>query len=139
VPEQLAMSRFTGPLTITEHDVDNEIWSLAEELVWEVGAEGSGIEIRVPVGFLSDGASIPWPLSIVLNRWGRWRRAACLHDHCHARIRIGYPHPHTPTRKDADRQFYDAMLASGVWRVTALVFRAAVRLFGGFCLRPRKA
>jgi hypothetical protein len=128
------MSRFTGPLTITEHDVDNEVWSLAQELVWEVGEEGSGLEVRVPVGFLSDGASIPWPFSIVLNRWGRWRRAACLHDHLYALIRIGEPHPHGPTRREADRQFREAMLASGVWSLTAWTFwafEAIERAFAG--------
>jgi hypothetical protein len=124
------LSRFTDALTVREFDVDHGIWELREPLVWEVGHEGSGVEIRVPTGFCTDGASIPWPLSIVMNRWGRWRRAACLHDYMLEQIKGETPHPNAPTRKDADREFYEALLASGVWRVTAFVFWAAVRAWG---------
>lgn len=125
-------SAFTGPLAIREVDVDHEIWCLVDPLVWEIDYLGSGDFITVPAGFCSDGASIPWPLSIVLPRWGRWRRAACLHDHLYEMLQAGAPDQHAPTRKDADRIFREALLASGVWRMTAFAFWLAVRTFGGF-------
>ena len=53
------MSRFTGELTITQLDADYRTWRLEQDLVYEVGAEGSGREIRVPMRFETDGASIP--------------------------------------------------------------------------------
>lgn len=124
------MSRFTGPLTIREHDVDRDTWAIvAPPLVWEQGELGSGREIVVEPGFIFDGASIPWPLSIVLHRWGRWRRAAGLHDKLYELLRKGIPHPFAPTRQAADAEFYDALLASGCWRATAFSFWLAVRAF----------
>lgn len=125
------MSRFTGPLAIREVDVDKEIWELLEELVWEVGHLGSGKEIIVPAGFCSDGASIPWPLSIILHRWGRYRRPACLHDFLCRMIRDGMPHPFAPSRKASDRIFAAANKASGVWPVTRAILYAGVR-FGAW-------
>jgi len=124
------LSRFTESLAIREFDVDRDTWELLQNLPWEVGHEGSGVLIVVPIGTVSDGASIPWPLSIVMNRWGRWRRAAVLHDWLLEQINAGTPHPNAATRKLADHEFYDALLASGVWRVTAFAFWAAVRVWG---------
>ena len=128
------MSRFTGPLAMKEFDVDRDTWAICEILIWEQGMLGSGRIIAIPIGFVFDGASIPWPLSIVLHRWGRWRRAAGLHDYLYDLIREGAPHGYAPTRKDADSEFYDAMLASGCWRVTAFTFLLAVRVFGARCI-----
>jgi len=108
------MSRFTGPLAIREFNVDSDTWELLEDLVWEVGEEGSGQFVVVPTGFISDGASIPWPINIVMHRWGRYRRAACLHDFLCELIRKGTPHRLFKTRKDADREFSIANQASGI-------------------------
>ncbi len=122
------MSQFTGPLAIVEVDVDKETWMLFQPLVWEVGEKGSGIFITVPEGFISDGASVPWPLNIVLNRWGRYRRAACLHDHLCALIRTGHPSPHARTRKEADKIFSQANSASGVSLPLRGILYAGVRV-----------
>ncbi len=125
------VSRFTGPLTITELGADMSRWRLVEPLVYEVGALGSGQAIVAPRGFETDFASIPWPVSLVLPRWGRWGRAAVIHDLGYDLLGRAAPHPLMPTRAEADRVFHEAMLVSGVPRFLAALMWAAVRVFGG--------
>ena len=57
-------------LATRELDVDLETWVLLENLVWEVGDEGTGIEFVVPAGYVTDGATVPKPLSYLIARWG---------------------------------------------------------------------
>lgn len=59
---------------------DNREWVLHEELAYSVGE--SGVEIRVPAGFVTDFASIPQPLwSLGLSPNGTYSRAAIVHDY----------------------------------------------------------
>ena len=101
-------------LATRELDVDLETWVLLENLVWEVGDEGTGIEIVVPAGYVTDGATVPKPLSYLIARWGRYRRAAALHDQLCQWIREGSPSLFCPTRWWADQYFWDACAACGV-------------------------
>ena len=122
------MSAFTGSLSITEIDVDLEIWELNQPLVYEVGHLGSGRFITVPAGFRSDGASIPGLVSWFLPRWGRYRRAAIIHDYLCIRLRQGRPHEFAPTRKVADQIFLETLKVSGVnWPVRSVLY-TGVRL-----------
>jgi len=123
------MSKFTGPLIVEEFDVEKELWKLHEPLVFEVDYLGSGRTIEVPAGFVTDGATIPWPISIILVRWGRYRRAACVHDYGAERLEAGNPHPEMPSWSKAAEVFLQAMKASGVsWPVRTGMW-AAVRAY----------
>jgi hypothetical protein len=123
------MSAFTGPLTITEHHVDTDTWSLVTPLIWEVGHLGSGVFIAVPADFVTDGASIPWPVRIVFPRWGRkYRRPAILHDWLIALLRHGAPDPSARNRTAADHIFRKAMKACGVSSPVRWLFYLGVRL-----------
>lgn len=125
------MSKFTEGLSIKEEKVDRDVFSLLTPLVWEVDKEGSGKVVQVPVGFASDGASIPWPVSIVFPRWGRrYRRPAVLHDYLLDRIKAGQPDVYAPKRKNADWQFLVAMKACGVSLPVRWAFYLAVRVAG---------
>ncbi len=132
------MSQFTGPLRLEHLDADWRLWRLLEPLRYEVGHLGSGQVVEVPAGFVTDGASVPRVLWGWLPAWGRWSRAATLHDYGYGLIHEGAPHPLMVTRQEADRVFYEAMLVSGVNRPTALVMWLAVRFFGQFA-RVRSA
>jgi hypothetical protein len=124
------MSAFTGPLTIREHDVDTDIWEMVSPLVWEIGHLGSGVFVTAESGFVSDGASIPFPVNIVFPRWGRkYRRPAVIHDHLCRLISAGTPDPAAPRRKDADRVFLEAMRACGVFLPVRYAFWGAVRVY----------
>jgi hypothetical protein len=50
------MSSFTDDLLLTELAVN---WRVEKPFVYEVGAKGSGRAITVPLGFVTDGASVP--------------------------------------------------------------------------------
>ncbi len=135
------MSRFTGELTITQLDVDYRTWRLEQPLVYELGDEGSGREIKVHRLFETDGASIPRLFQALLPTWGRYSRAAVIHDYLYNELRPGKdaPHPLATTRKAADAVFLEAMAVSGVGFLTRWAMWAAVRSFGFLALQAARA
>lgn len=107
--------RFAGPLTITELEQGGAFcWRLEQDLVYESLEEDMGIPIIVPAGYVTDGASIPRIFWAVLPSWGRYSRAAVVHDLLCTRLCQGKPHPQAPTRKIADAIFYEALWVSSV-------------------------
>lgn len=123
------MSRFTGELTITHLDADWKRWRLEQPLVYEIGSLDSGKVVTAPAGMVSDGASVPRFLWAILPAWGRYSRAAVIHDHLCDRIANGDPHEFAITRKRADRIFLEAMKVCGVKRPIRWAMYFAVRLF----------
>ncbi len=123
------MSAFTEELTVTELDLDWRRWRLEQPLIYEVGAEGSGLAITVPAGFITDGASVPRALWSLLPSWGSYSRAAVVHDFLCVALDRGAPLALAPTRREADAIFYEAMGVCGTPWLTRLAMWAAVRLF----------
>lgn len=126
------MSAFTGSLTITHLDADWRLWRLEQPLQYDIGELGSGRTVVVPAGFVTDGASVPRPLWSVLPTWGRYSRAAVIHDFLCRAVAEGKPHPQAPDRKTADAIFYEAMAVCGVNGAVRLTMWAAVRAAGMF-------
>jgi Protein of unknown function (DUF1353) len=122
------MSAFTGPLTLTHLDADWRRWRLESKLRFTTGDSESGLVIDVPIGFVTDGASVPRPLWALLPAWGRYSRAVVVHDYLCRLIKDGTPHQTAPDRKTADAIFYEAMVVCGVNRVVRWVMWAAVRV-----------
>jgi len=123
------VSAFTGELTLTHLDADWRRWRLELVLSYEVGALGSGRVVAVPVGFVTDGASVPRPLWWLLPAWGRYSRAAVVHDFLCDRIERGAAHIHAADRRTADAIFYEAMTVCGVNNVIKFSIWLAVRAF----------
>lgn len=72
------MSSFTAPLD-TRRDGDEVI--LLRDLVFYLSDEMTGEPIEVPLGFRSDGASIPWMLRWFAGHpFGSSLKAAIVHD-----------------------------------------------------------
>ena len=96
-------------------------------LYWPVVYYGSRGVIRVPRGFDTDFASIPGPFTNILPRWGKYGRAAIIHDWLYWTQRC--------SRKEADDTLLEAMYVLGVaeWQRNA-IYRA-VRLFGWIAWR----
>lgn len=90
------------------------------------------VKIIIPIGFKSDGASIPrlaW--SIIGSPWtGKYKYAVVIHDYLTA--------TQTTTRREADRIFLDAMKVLNVSRWKRRVIWLAVRLFGWSTWRKHK-
>jgi hypothetical protein len=107
----------TGELKMTKMPLGEwRQWRLEETLAFE--------NVIVPIGFLSDGASVPRPLWWFLPAWGRYSSAAIVHDYLCRET--------TTDRKVADRIFYDGMKMCGVNVYLRWLMWASVRLYGMF-------
>ncbi|MGH1371128.1 MAG: DUF1353 domain-containing protein [Cellvibrionaceae bacterium] len=73
----------------------------------------------VPVGFKTDGASLPWLLRSVFSPMGPWFPAAALHDYLLTKDSY--------TRKMAAKAFYQAMGELGIWQCIRKPFYLGVR------------
>jgi hypothetical protein len=132
------VTRVLGDIDV-RHVGDGRHWLLLTEFGYHLGHEDGPEFVLVPIGFLTDFASIPrafWP---VLPPAGRYAPAALVHDWLYA-----YPYVYTPTgtrrltRDEADRVFLEIMTVLGVGWWTRHVMHRAVRLFGAQAFEKRQ-
>lgn len=121
------MSNFTQELNLTQ--LDQKQWRLWRVITDFKYVTNSGNTIVVPAGFKTDGATIPKILWTWLPAWGKYSRAAVVHDYLCRRIEEGTPHSTSPTRKEADDIFFEAMTDCEVSLFVKRVMYTAVRLF----------
>ncbi|WP_339016330.1 DUF1353 domain-containing protein [Fusobacterium animalis] len=94
---------------------------LLEEYVYEI----NGYLIRVPKSFITDGASVPKSLQWLYNPFGKYIKAAVIHDYLYSTYNnTGI------NRTLADKIFYFIMKETGVDKRTCRRFYTAVRCFG---------
>ena len=120
------MSRFTESLVVTPLQ-DGKTWIILQDFGYEVGDEGSGDVINVPIGTYTDFASIPRPLWAIFPRWGKYGNAAVIHDWLY------WDQPRS--RKEADAIFLEGMEVLEVLKWKRYTIYYAVRWFG--CLAWR--
>lgn len=123
------MSRFTKILVVSPL-ADGRSWVLREEFGYDVGEIGSGDTIDVPVGFITDFASVPRPLWWLFPRWGRYGNAAVIHDFCYWE--------QSRSRKRADEIFLEAMGVLKVRICTRYILFWSVYVFGSLAWRSRR-
>ena len=124
------MSNFKTPLVVSPLP-DGRRWKLHTKFVYTWSER---CQFVVPAGFITDFASVPWPFWSFIRPWGRWGKAAVLHDYlyqcgaCDGRI----------SREEADAFFYQAMKSLGVapWRRNLMYW--AVRAFGWLAWRRKR-
>lgn len=88
----------------------------------------AGYAIQVPSGFVTDLASIPRVLRLLIQVNGRHSDAAIIHDWLYYKKgRVGL---RTFTRKQCDDFFFEAMLESGVPKWKAWTMWSGVRVGG---------
>lgn len=78
------MSSFTKPLIVSIEQKEHKgrgIYKLAETFEYHIGYLGSGSIISVPVGFQTDGVSIPGILRAWFPTAGKAGKAAVIHDY----------------------------------------------------------
>jgi len=68
------------------HNNEDGTFSITSDLV---AVTPSGIQIIVPAGFVSDGASIPWVAQWLIPKEGKWNRPAIVHDYLYQTGKIG--------------------------------------------------
>jgi len=122
------MSSFTDPLIVKK--VGERTWEIMKAFEYHVGAEDSNEVIKVPVGFVTDFASVPQFAWIIIPPDGSYTQAAVLHDYLY--------HIKAYTRKRSDEIFYEAMAVLEVkwWKRKVMYF--SVRLAGWIPWKNRK-
>jgi len=102
-----------------KYKIDQPIYLVHEAITYELS---DGSKLNVPVGFPTDGATVPWMLRWWFPQMGRYTRASVAHDYLYDN-RLG-------DRKVADQEFLKWMLEDNVPKWKAKLFYYAVRLGG---------
>lgn len=123
------MSSFTTPLAyvptgqISSEGFKLPLYKLTEGFTYNIGdLEAPFDVINVPVGFVTDFASIPKPFNYIFKPDGPWAKAAVIHDYLYET----YP---TVNRLVFDGIFYEACEVLGVNFFVRLGFFLAIRFF----------
>ncbi|OGV32562.1 MAG: hypothetical protein A2020_14780 [Lentisphaerae bacterium GWF2_45_14] len=115
------MSSFTQSLVVSPL-ADGKTWVLRTSFYYAVGDVLSENTVEVPVGFMSDFASIPRWLWWVFPPWGKYGNAAIIHDWLYWN--------QSTSRKEADLILLQAMTVLGVGGWYKYPIYWAVYLFG---------
>jgi hypothetical protein len=112
------MSGFPGNTVVDVQQVDDKIWQLLKEIEYQ-GARDS---FQIPAGQCTDFASVPRIFVWFLPRYGRYTKAAILHDYLW-QVEV----PKGMSRIDADGLFRQAMRELEVPFLRRWIMWAAVR------------
>ncbi len=123
------MSKFTAILLVSPL-ADGRTWGIRSEFGYDVGVEGGGDRIEVPIGFKTDFASVPRPLWMCFPQWGRYGNAAVIHDYLYW--------SQTRSRRENDDIFLEAMAVLKVPPLQKFPLYWVVRLFGGWAWAGNK-
>lgn len=113
-------TQFAIPLL---HVGDAEKLVLMANIPWECELNGEPYSGVVPVGFMTDLASIPRLISPAFSADGPWTRAALVHDDLYATERF--------ERSVCDQIFRELLEQDGVGEATRWAFYTAVKVGGG--------
>lgn len=125
------VNNFQGRL-VAEQLEDGYHWMIAESFTYRLGDPNGIAYVRVPVGFVTDFASIPRGL---WNIWppaaGKHSKPAVIHDVLYQRGYVEHERHRTPiSRKDADDIFKEALEVAGVGWLSRQLIYAGVRVGG---------
>ena len=114
------MSKFTNPIIVELLPGGRKV-RVVESFSYDIGKKG-GTTIRIPAGFVSDGASIPRIFWFIVGSplTGKYRAGAILHDFLY--YSALYP------RKRSDEIFLEAMTVLNVNKVKRTIIFWAVRI-----------
>lgn len=119
---------FEGPVVVREVDRgDGSRWQLVEPLAYQ----GRDELFTVPAGFETDFASVPRAFTWLIPRYGRYTKAAILHDYLCRRAEHGQFR-----WADADGIFRRVMRELGVALLRRWLMWAAVRLHSIVLFEP---
>ena len=122
------MSEFTDILLVSPMS-DGNTWVIQRRFRYYVGELDSDEIVDVPIGFQTDFASVPPIFRPLVPKWGKYGKAALVHDYCYWEQSFAWDLNFT--RRRADEIFREAMAVLGVasWRKFLMFW--AVRLFAG--------
>lgn len=114
------MSQFTTPF-IGELIGKNK-WKCREPFEYHVGSYPSNEIIKVPIGFITDFASVPrflWPIISPIDRHGK---AAVIHDYCYSTAIYN--------KKRSDEIFLEGMITLEVHKWKRFLMYYCVKTIG---------
>lgn len=120
------MGKFISPPVLTPRG-DGRTWRVDAPLIYVTAA---GAPVRVPVGFISDLASVPRIFWSVLPPFGRYTAAAVLHDWMYR--------THHFRRAMCDAIFLESMTSERVATWQRITLYLAVRLCGWIAWRDER-
>lgn len=115
------MSSFTDELILSPVNGSGK-WELKQPFRYWLDGLHKGDVIVVPAGFITDFASIPQLFWNILPPWGRYGKAAVVHDYLYQTGLL--------PKKRADEIFIEAMEVLGVNWLTRKIMYQAVNWFG---------
>ena len=99
-------------------------WQVTEDFRWYF-EEVDGDSVIIPKGFIFDGASIPFPITVVLPKvHPDYMQSAALHDYLLDNLRA------ILTRNFIDIQFYNSLRVLGNSKIRSWCMYQAVKNFG---------
>lgn len=120
---------FLSRTALDVYDERDSYWVVLRPLIFK--SYNTGMEVVVPVGFLTNLASIPAPLRALIQVNGKHRYAAILHDYLYANpVATQLGSEIELTRHQCDRFFDEAMAISGVGDARRRMMYAGVRVGG---------
>ena len=119
------MSSFTDQLIVSPLP-DGKRWVVRRLFYYYIDEDTpSGDKVVVPIGFVTDFASVPRVFWKILPKWGKYGNAAVVHDYLYSKG--------NRSRKECDKIFLSGMKVLGVptWKRYSMYY--AVRMFGWIC------
>lgn len=102
--------------------IGDNSWQSADDQVFVYGKGSALIEVFIEKGFVTDFATIPFPLSKVFPKEGRYALPAAVHDKLYESRHL--------SKIASDAVFYQAMKEAGVKKRTRILLFTGVVLFG---------
>lgn len=110
--------------------LDSDYWVVSNSFIYYLGEKGSNRWVEVPLGYLTDGASVPRIFWNIIPPWGRWGQAAIVHDYLCEYLKVKTPEGECDiTRKECDDIFLEAMIVIGVPPGKAKMIHSSVALY----------
>lgn len=113
------MSRFTTPVILEL--LDRYLWKIHQPFEFWLTEDETDI-IKIPVGFITDLASVPRIMWSFLPPDGKYAKAAIIHDYLYDNA--------LRSKTEADLIFLDAMTVLGVPKWKRTIMYLAVKYFG---------
>lgn len=98
-------------------------WRVTQEIRYEMYFKGSGIWVVIPVGYMTDLATVPFPVSMLFPKSGKWNHAAVVHDYLCDHGRETY------SQEDIDKAFLKIMELTGVNKIKRTLAYRSVKRF----------
>lgn len=134
------MSSYTDGVVMKQDD-DADLFHIYHSFYYHVGHKDSGNWVYIDQGFPTDGNSRPWFLGWVIPKFGRYTKAAVVHDKLYAHPWIYVSEKdesYRVDRKQADKIMREALevLKCATWRINFVYY--GLRVFGWWAWRKHR-